>query len=184
MLFLRKDVGVRTLAPVAATAVIALALSGCLASESDDPVDQSPVAVEETDLNEAPQNEPDDGPDPESDPESEPAQPDASGGIDAFVGDERASLGDPTQLFGGIYSDITVTARGESSVDYSYTYVDEMPVDEAQSYFEDSVQELEDATRTEVFPVMEAYGVPAPREVAFIYLNPDGSVIWEITITE
>lgn len=164
---------VRNMGLTAAGAVVAVMLivSGC-----------SAPAAEETGASTTPR--PDTTattPDPSP---TETAQASDLSPIETYAELERAALVDMPAEYAELYSDVSVEVVEPSEIIFTYVFaaaVGDLDTSaETLAGLEESLQTLCD---TQVFPAMEATGVPPEQKVTYIYYDSDGTEIWRNTFT-
>lgn len=172
---------------LAALALVSL-LAGCGIVTSDETAEERPrpePVQEERLKTEAPEpedpvEEPAEDPvaeEPVGDPATDAA---SSAALDLYVAGERAAL----ENMGGLemYAGAEVEAVYPSTVKFTYIYVDAIDPAAAGAYFDAMASTLEELCTSVVFPAMTQMGVVDPA-VTYAYYNPDGSLIWEQTLT-
>lgn len=154
----------------------ALVLTGC--SSSDDEAETSPTPTVEA---------PAESPEPEvtetEAPADDAAGSDSSDPLQAYVDLELAQLDRVGSTLDAMYSDITVEPEPPSGIVYTYTFADQLDPAVAEQSVESIASTLDELTTTAVFPMMESKGVEGPQSATYIYLNADGTEIFNETFT-
>lgn len=99
-----------------------------------------------------------------------------------YVNDAQASVPQLKKSFSSMYSDITITGSGASTLVYTYTYKKAVDPGTARASIEKIKGTLQKTCDAQVFPEMESRGISSPK-VTYTYLNSDGSKIWAHTFT-
>lgn len=156
----------------AATAVAGLILTGC--SSKDDAEETTTAPAVTASAEEVVTEEPTEAP--------EPAGSGSQAEIlDAFVAEARAEVESQVDMFGGTYSDITLTAENGNTMVYTYTFTEAIDPALAADGFDSTSEMLKSAAQSLLIPSLQAVGVTDNPQVTYTYLNPDGSVIWTAT---
>ncbi|WP_084038418.1 hypothetical protein [Demequina sp. NBRC 110053] len=163
----------------AAALVAAVALAGC--SSPSDPEEAVAPTVDAAAAESS--TVPDETADtaPETDPAEESSPSEA---LEAYVQLERDQLEAMSESLDVLYSDITVTAVPPATVEYSYTFADEVDPEVFSQTQDATIETIETLVTSAVFPALEAAGVEGQKSAVYIYRNADGTEIWSHTITE
>jgi len=103
--------------------------------------------------------------------------------LDAFVATERDSLPTIEQQNPGVFSDVTVQSVYPDTVEYHYTYAQQLDPVALGEYFDKMMPGFQEACDTQAFPAMKRAGLVASQKVTYTYYNADGSLIWSHTFT-
>ncbi|SEJ58517.1 DUF4854 domain-containing protein [Demequina mangrovi] len=165
----------RAAACLSATAALTFALAGCAA---DDPpqaaaTETPPVAASSTpapSANDAATSHVVDG-------IAEPAA-DQAAALAAYVAIGQEQIPTLMELAPGIYSEITIRGEGDNTLVFEYTYADQVDADVAAAGIDVMASTFQEMTASVIIPEMLTYGITADPQVAYTYLNADGSLIW------
>jgi hypothetical protein len=156
----------------AATAVAGLILTGC---SSKDDAEETTSAPAVTTSAEAPvTEEPTEAPEP-ADSGSQAEK------LDAFIEEARAEVESQVDMFGGTYSDISLSSANGNTLVYTYTFAEPIDAAVAAESFDSMSDMLKGPAENMLIPALEMAGVTDNPQVTYTYLNPDGSVIWTKT---
>ncbi len=103
--------------------------------------------------------------------------------LEAYAAAERAALPSVMDQNPGVFSDIIVEIEEPGSLIFTYTYAEAMDVATTASNLDGLVDQLQQSCDDQVFPAMDAAGVPDPKSVTYVYLDSDGSQIWTHTFS-
>jgi hypothetical protein len=99
--------------------------------------------------------------------------------LEEYAAAERAQIPAILEANPGIYSDVEIEAEAPHTIVFSYIYAEQVDPAAATEYFETVVPEIETLCETQLFPAMEAAGVEGTQAARYVYVNADGSVLWE-----
>lgn len=100
--------------------------------------------------------------------------------LETYVAQVRSQAEDQMERFDDVYSDFSVTAEGDDTMVYDYTFrqqVDPAQADAQRDTIRKTVSGIGDAILTE----MKAAGISDPK-ARWVYRNPDGSEIMSIDV--
>lgn len=98
--------------------------------------------------------------------------------LETYAAGERAALPGVMDANPGVFSDITVDTEEPGTLIFTYTYAEAMDVATTASNLDGVVDQLQQSCDEQVFPAMESAGVTGEKSVVYIYLDSNGSEIW------
>ena len=99
--------------------------------------------------------------------------------LESYAAAERDQIPAIQDANPGLYSEVTIEAEDPGTIVYTYVYAAPMDAAASAAQFETMVPELQDLCEQNVFPAMESFGIEGAKNAHFVYLNSDGSPIWE-----
>ncbi|SNS46449.1 hypothetical protein SAMN06309944_0370 [Micrococcales bacterium KH10] len=117
-----------------------------------------------------------------ADADSEPSRNngESSDVLDSYIATVQEQSKDMLDSMGGIYSDIEIRAVHPSTMEYVYTYAQQVPTAESRDGLMQQSDSLQGICDSAVYSEMERFGISDPS-VKFTYLNADSSDIWSYT---
>lgn len=114
---------------------------------------------------------------------SEETQTQQETALDRYAAAEREALPSVMDANPGVFSDIIVETEEPGSLTFTYTYAQAMDVATTASNLDGLIDQLQQSCDEQVFPAMDAAGVPDPKTISYVYLDSDGSEIWNHTFS-
>lgn len=172
--------GRRAAGALVLAAGLVLGGAGCSASDDAD-ADASPSATTTSDA-----GEPTPSPTPSVDPQAE-ALATQQAALESLVAEAQPSIPALYEQFPGLYSLITITSEGPSTLVYGYTYSEEAAgattVEELQGALAEIGPQLQEGCDAQVFPVMTAAGITIDPQIRYTYSTPAGEEVTSYTCT-
>lgn len=168
-------------AAIVGLAVLTLGVAGC-SSDADDAAPTTESTVESTatagESTAETTEESTDSADSGADSSDSDAAASSSEALDEFVATLQENA--DTMLAGteDVYLDFAIEATHPGTVEYIYTFADEVDPAVAADGFESTLETFQELTDSAAFPEMEAFGITEDPRIIYTYLNPDGSEVW------
>lgn len=108
------------------------------------------------------------------------AEQESNSQLEAYVDKVRTQSEGEMARFDDLYSDFQVSAEGDDTLVYDYTFANEVDPAAAKTQIEGTRSVLEGAAKA-IFTEMEAAGVQDPK-VRWTYRNPDGAELVSIQL--
>jgi len=97
--------------------------------------------------------------------------------LEKYADKERTALAAHDE-FKETYSSIKVAVADPGTVEFTYTYAQQLDAAKVASYLDGKVATFQSTFDDDVAPAMEATGVKTGRKMVYTYLNADGTQIW------
>jgi hypothetical protein len=103
--------------------------------------------------------------------------------LQRIVDSVRAQLPALLTAAAGVYSNITVDPSGSDTLVITYTFANPVDPDTTSAKIDAQASTIQQVSDTTIFPAMKSGGLTGAIQATYIYLNADGSQIWEKTFT-
>lgn len=101
--------------------------------------------------------------------------------LDKYVELERAQLPAVQKANPGVYEEMTVEAEYPGTIVFRYVYATQVDAAEAVKYLDEMESKFQELCDDTVFPAMKQTGVTGDLGATYIYINADGTTMWEKT---
>lgn len=167
---------------VAAAAAVMLTVAGCSQTDEKAPAETTTQTTDAASPSE-------DATETAPAETTEPAVADDSAAqekaLQELVDQENKQLEALDEELSDVYSDINVSYELPGTMIYAYTYKEQYDeVKELSDYFDGQIDSLQQILDTAVWPALDTFGHVGEKHAQYIYLNADGSTIWEKTFSE
>lgn len=98
--------------------------------------------------------------------------------VDALQGQIPSVLA----AYGDTFSDVEIVGYEPSTVEYAYTYAEQVDAVGSVDYFNTQIDYLQETVDAQLIPEMESFDIVDPQ-VTYTYYNADGSTIWSYTFS-
>ena len=103
---------------------------------------------------------------------------DQSAALDSYVAAAQASIPSLLASSNWVYTHIQILGTHPDTVEFVYTYKNQVDPTALASYFDTVIPTLQSASESSLFPEMKTAGVTVAPKARFTYLNSDGTMLW------
>ncbi|MEZ0447206.1 hypothetical protein [Cellulomonas sp. ICMP 17802] len=101
--------------------------------------------------------------------------------LEMLVDSARPQIPTLLSMSNGVYSDLQIVAVQPDTVEYDYTYAQQMDVAASVAWFEANLGTLQGVADSSVFVGMAQAGISLTPKATYTYFNADGSLLWTHT---